>query len=91
MAWKPGGIFRVLGGTMERVGGTRRRDRACHWHVLGVALRMINQGFARRRLALHVSDHTFSDDGPYRLWTEEDNVTRFDQLEIEALPWSEAR
>jgi hypothetical protein len=26
-----------------------------------------------------------------RLWTEEDNVTRFDQFEIKAPPWSEDR
>jgi hypothetical protein len=30
-------------------------------------------------------------DGRIGLWTEEDNVTRFDHLEITALPWSEER
>jgi len=84
-------IFRVLGGTMERVGGTDAEIALGHWHVLGWPLRMINSRFARRRLLFTVSDHTFSDDGRIGLWTEEDNVTRFDQLEIEALPWSEAR
>ena len=38
-----------------------------------------------------VSDRTFLKEGRIALWTEEDNVTRFDQLEITALPWSEER
>jgi hypothetical protein len=35
-------------------------------------------------------DQTFLADGRIGLWTQEDNVTRFDQFEITALPWSES-
>jgi hypothetical protein len=31
-------------------------------------------------------DPTFNDSGRVALWTEDDNVTRFDRLTIKALP-----
>jgi hypothetical protein len=37
------------------------------------------------------SDRTFLVDGRMGFWTEEDNTTRFDSLEIAALPWLETR
>jgi len=36
-----------------------------------------------------VWDRTFSTNGRVGLWTQEHNVTRFDQFEIAALAWSE--
>jgi hypothetical protein len=33
-------------------------------------------------------DRTFPADGRIALWTEDDNITRFDQIEITPLPWS---
>jgi hypothetical protein len=36
-------------------------------------------------------DSTLPGDGQVGLWTEEDNVTRFDRLEIETFPASEKR
>jgi hypothetical protein len=32
-------------------------------------------------------DETINNSGHVALWTEEDNVTRFDRLTIKALPW----
>ena len=63
-----------------------------HWQVLGVLAE-------NDRLSVYldgtqlftVSDRTFLKDGRIGLWTEGDNVTRFDQFEITALPWSEER
>ena len=40
-------------------------------------------------LLFTVWDQTFLTNGRIGLWTQEDNVTRFDQFEIAALPWSE--
>jgi hypothetical protein len=38
-----------------------------------------------------LSDRTFLNHGHVGLWTEEDNVARFEQLEIKSLPGSEDR
>jgi hypothetical protein len=85
-------LFRVLAGKMERIGGTEAEVALNHWHKLG----LVAQGdqftvSLDNKWLFTVWDRTFLTDGRVGLWTEEDNVTRFDQLEIRALPWSEDR
>jgi len=82
-------LFRVLAGKMERIGGTEADVVLNHWQMLG----LVAQGdqftvSLDNKWLFTVWDRTFSTDGRIGLWTEEDNVTRFDQFEIKALPWS---
>jgi hypothetical protein len=85
-------LARVQDGKKQRIGGTDADVILDHWQVLGVVAE--NDRFAiylDGRALFTVSDHTFPKEGRIGLWTEENNVTRFDQLEIAALPWSEER
>src|SRR5262245_50139775 len=83
-------LFRVLGGRMERIGGAEADVALNHGHKLGVVAEADQFKVSLRNAWLFtVWDRTFLTDGRVGLWTEEDNVTRFDQFEIKALPWSE--
>ena len=85
-------LARVQDGKKQRIGGTDADVILDHWQVLGVLAE--NDRFLvylDGRPLFTVSDRTFSKEGRIGLWTEEDNVTRFDRLEITALPWSEER
>jgi hypothetical protein len=83
-------IFRVLAGKMERIGGTEADVSLRHWQALGLVADGDKFALSLDGTPLFVvSDRTFLADGRIGLWTEEDNVTRFDQLEITALPWSQ--
>jgi hypothetical protein len=85
-------LFRILAGKMERIGGTDAEVVLNHWHMLG----LVAEG-DQFTVSLDgdwvftVRDRTFLADGRVGLWTEEDNVTRFDQLAITGLAWSEER
>jgi len=85
-------LFRVLDGKMKRIGGTDAEVVLNHWHNI----RLVAEG-DRFAVSLDnawlftVWDRTFLTDGRVGLWTEEDNVARFDQFEVKALPWSEDR
>jgi hypothetical protein len=85
-------LFRVSGGKMERIGGTEADVVLNHWQTLG----LVAEGdqftvSLDNKWLFTVWDRTFLTDGRIGLWTEQDNVTRFDQFEIKALPWSEDR
>jgi hypothetical protein len=83
-------MFRVLDGKMERIGGTEADVTLHHWQVLGLVADGDKFALSLDGAPLFaVSDRTFLADGRIGFWTEEDNVTRFDQLEITALPWSQ--
>jgi hypothetical protein len=85
-------LFRILAGKMERIGGTDADVVLNHWHMLG----LVAEG-DQFTVSLDgdwvftVRDRTFLADGRVGLWTEEDNVTRFDKLAITGLAWSEER
>jgi hypothetical protein len=85
-------LFSVLGGKMERIGGAEADVALNHWHKLGLVAEgdQITVSLDDAWL-FTVWDRTFLTDGRVGLWTEEDNVTRFDQFAIKALPWSEDR
>jgi hypothetical protein len=85
-------LFRVVNGKMERIWGTDADVTRYHWHKLGlVAKHGEFTVFLDDTWLFTAQDDTFLADGRIGLWTEEDNVTRFDRLEITALPWSEER
>jgi len=85
-------LFRVLGGKMERIGGTDADVALNHWHKLGLVAQGDRFTVSLDNAWLFTAwDRTFLTDGRIGLWTEEGNVTRFDQFEIKVLPWSEDR
>ena len=84
-------LYRVVDGRAEQITGIDADVFKDHWQTLtplieGDRLRT----FLDSKLLFAAQDRTFRRDGQIALWTVEDNVTRFDQLEITALPWSEA-
>jgi len=84
-------LSRVVDGRAERITGTDADVFKDHWQTLRLAVdgdRLTV--FLDSRFLFAAQDRTFRRDGQIALWTVEDNVTRFDQLEITALPWSEA-
>ena len=83
-------LFRVFGGKMQRIGGAEADAALNHWHKLGLVAQGDHFTVSLDNAWLFTAwDRTFLTDGRIGLWTEEDNVTRFDQFEIKALPWSE--
>jgi len=85
-------LFRVFGGKMERIGWAEADVALNQWHKLGLVAQGDEFTVSLNDAWLFTAwDRTFSTDGRIGLWTEEDNVTRFDQFEIKALPWSEDR
>lgn len=85
-------LYRCLGGKLELVGGTDAEVVLNHWHMLGLVAEGDQFTVSLDNEPLFtVWDRTFLKDGRIGLWTEEDNVTRFDQLAVTALPWWEGR
>jgi hypothetical protein len=85
-------LYRVVDGKMERIAGADADIFRDHWQTL--ALLIENDRFTvslDNKPIFTAWDRTFSSDGRVALWTGEDNVTRFDQIEITPLPWSEQR
>ena len=80
-------LFRVVDGRIKRIGGTDANVVLNSWHKLGViaADDQFTISFDNGSL-FTVFDRTFLNHGHVGLWTEEDNVARFEQLEIKSLP-----
>ena len=76
-------FFRVYAGTIERVGGTETNVTLECWHVLSVVAENDHFTVSLDNAALFTAwDRTILGDGRIGLWTGEDDVIRFDQLEI---------
>lgn len=83
-------VFRVRDGDMKRVTGTDADVVLNHWQMLTLVANGDQFEIALDNTPLFTAwDQTFLTDGRIGLWTQEDNVTRFGQFEITALPWSE--
>jgi len=85
-------LFRMLDGKMERIAGTNADISIQRWHTL--ALIAENEQFTialDNKRIFAVSDRTFLTEGRIGLWAEEDNLSRFDQIEIVALDSAKAR
>ena len=82
-------LVRVVNGKTERIAGTETdvfRDR---WHTL--VIRVEDERFTVSidgKLPFTAFDRAFLHEGQVALWTEEDNVTRFEEIEVAALPFS---
>jgi len=82
-------LVRVVNGKTEQIAGTETDVYRDHWHTLGI--RVEDERFTVSidgKLLFTAFDRTFLRDGQVALWTEEDNVTRFEEIEIAALPFS---
>lgn len=83
-------LYRIVDGRAERITGTDGDVFKDRWQTLrlvvnGDRLTALLDG----KLLFTAQDRTFRSNGQIALWTVEDNVTRFDQLQITALPGSE--
>jgi hypothetical protein len=85
-------LFRIVNGTRERIWGTDAEIVRDRWHLL--ELQANDDQFIislDRDWLFTARDNALPNEGQVGLWTEEDNVTRFDRLEFEAFPASEKR
>jgi hypothetical protein len=85
-------LFLVANGKRERIDGSEAEVTRDRWHVLGVKVN--DDHFAvsfDNTLLFTTFDRTRMKDGRVALWTQEDNVTRFDNVEIRRLPPTEWR
>jgi hypothetical protein len=82
-------LYRVLDGRLERIAGVDADIVADHWQTLAVKAEGDQFTVSLDARPLFTTwDRTFLSDGRIALWTEDDNITRFDQIEITPLPWS---
>jgi hypothetical protein len=85
-------LSRVVDGKMERIWETDADVALDHWHLLELQAKDDQFTISLDRVWLFTArDSSLLSDGQVGLWTEEDNITRFDRLEIEAFPASEKR
>jgi len=80
-------FYRVLKGRREQLEGANLKVTASEWHRLG--LRAEGERFTVTfdgKPLFTATDRTFAGPGKVALWTKADSVTRFDQIEIRALP-----
>ena len=80
-------FYRVLKGRREQLEGANLKVTPNEWHRLG--LRAEGERFTVTfdgKPLFTATDRTFAGPGRVALWTKADSVTRFDQIEIRALP-----
>ena len=79
-------------GKSERVEGAEAEIMPNRWHTLGVKINDDHFAISLDNQVLFTTfDRERMKDGRIALWTQEDNVTRFDQLKIRVLPATEWR
>src|SRR5262249_4517419 len=79
-------------GKSERVDGAEAEVALNRWHTLGVKVDDDHFAVSLDKMLLFTTfDRARMKDGRVALWTQEDNVTRFDQIEIRVLPATEWR
>lgn len=86
-------LLLVRNGKIERIEGSAKGNvEIGRWHVLRVRLNDDHFAVWFDDVALFTTfDRTRMKDGRIALWTREDNVTRFDRIEITPLPDTEWR
>lgn len=83
-------VWRVINGKTQRIGGSEAEVVFGHWHTLEIIAQADAFTVAFDHDWLFTAfDRTFNSDGRLGLWSEEDTVTRFAELNITALPASE--
>ena len=86
-------LFLVMDGKIERLEGSAEANvEVNRWHTLQVKLNDDHFAVSLDTKVLFTTfDRARMKDGRMALWTREDNVTRFDQIEIRPLPNTEWR
>jgi hypothetical protein len=81
-------LLLIRNGKVERIESSARGDvEVGRWHVLKVRLNDDHFAVSLDDRALFTTyERTRMKDGRIALWTREDNVTRFDQMQIRPLP-----
>jgi hypothetical protein len=83
-------MYRVRDGVMKRIAGADADVAYGYWQALKLVANGDQFEASLDGVQLFVAwDRSFLTDGRVGLWTQEDNVTRFDRFEVEPLPWSE--
>jgi len=86
-------LLLVTNGKVDPIAGSANVNIAiARWHTLKVTLDDDHFVVAfDNKILFTTYDRTRKKDGRVALWTREDNVTRFDQIELRALPPTEGR
>jgi hypothetical protein len=80
-------FYRVVKGRRQELAGANLRVTANEWHTLG--LRADGDSFTVSFDATPLftsTDKTFANAGKFALWTKADSITRFEQIELKAMP-----
>jgi hypothetical protein len=80
-------FYRVVKGSREQIEGANTKVSANEWHTLSLKAEgeRFTITFDGKQLYT-ATDRTFAAAGRVALWTKADSVTRFDRVEINALP-----
>jgi hypothetical protein len=85
-------LFLFSGGRTKHIQGAEVELMRNHWHSLGV---MVNDDHftvsVDQKVLFTTFDRTRMKDGRFALWTQEDNIARFDEIEVRPLPGTEGR
>jgi len=82
-------LLRVVGGKPERIAGVDADVTLDRWQTLGLIAKGDELTVSLdHELVFTTWDKTFRNEGQIALWTEDDNVTRFEEIAITPLPWS---
>lgn len=80
-------FYRVVKGNREQLGTANVKVPSNTWNALGLRAEGSRFTISFNGKSLYtITDRTFDADGKVALWTKADSVTRFDRLEINALP-----
>jgi hypothetical protein len=80
-------FYRVVKGRRQEIAGANLRVTANEWHTLGLKADGANFTVTFDGKPLFTtSDRTFAEAGKFALWTKGDSITRFDQIELKAIP-----
>jgi hypothetical protein len=80
-------FYRVVKGRRQEIAGANLRVTANEWHTLGLKAEgdSFTISFDGKKL-FTAKDQTFAGAGKFALWTKADSITRFDQIEMKAMP-----
>ena len=83
-------LYLFANGKMERIESAEAEVEVNRWQTLGVIVNDDHFTVSLDKKVLFTTfDRTRMKDGRLALWTQEDNVTRFDRIEVLAFPSSQ--
>jgi hypothetical protein len=82
-------LLHVTDGKVELVAGVDAEITPNHWHTLEVVAEVDRFAISLDdNWVLTAFDEAFMRDGHVALWTQDDSVARFEEIQITPLPWS---